>query len=70
MNQKEKNNIIKQIEEFEAAFSKAESNISALANYVESYFDEEITTLCTTDGVAIVDNDGNQTFLKDFIESL
>lgn len=65
-----KKKALKALEKAEREFWKAESNVSALAVFIQPFFDEEIIVCMSTDGVAITTEDGEIGFVRDFLNNI
>ncbi len=67
---KQKKMILKKIKKFEREFSNAELNVSSITDFIQPYFDKEVTVLMSNDGMVITDDNGEIGFVEDFINNL
>lgn len=70
MKKADKKRAIKRLDKAESAFWKAESNVSALADIIQPFFEQEIQICMTSDGATITDNSGEKGFVRDFLNAL
>jgi hypothetical protein len=70
MDKLEKNKAIRKLEKAESAFWKAESNVSALADIIQPFFEQEIQVCMSSDGATITDDSGEKGFVRDFLNAL
>lgn len=68
MTNKEKQTALKELNKAEEQFYKAELRVSALANFIQPYFDKEIFVCMSTDGAVITDIDGEIGFLINYLK--
>jgi hypothetical protein len=70
MDDKKKKMILKKVRKFENEFRKAELNVSSITDFIQPFFEQEVTVLMSNDGMAITDDNGEIGFVEDFINSL
>lgn len=70
MDAKQKKSALKRLRKVEAAFWKAESDISNLTELIQPLFDEEIVVCPSTDGAIITTDHGEIGFVRDVLNAL
>lgn len=70
MTPKEKAIILKRLNKAELLIAKGESDIGALAEFIQPLFDQEISVTPSTDGATITDENGELGFFIEFLNSL
>jgi hypothetical protein len=70
MKKTEINKILKKVKKSEALISKANSDLSDIANDIQHLFDEEIDVNWSTDGAVITTENGEIDFVSTFLNGL
>lgn len=70
MRQIEKQRILKQMKKAEELILKGQSDLSALAEYIQPLFKQEIMVVWSTDGTRVTDDYGELGAFEDFLDDL
>lgn len=65
-----KQRILKEMKKAEELILKGQGRLSALAEYIQPLFEQEIMVVWSTDGAMVTDDNGELGAFKDFLDDL